>query len=206
MIAYASRTCTERERVMGSTEGELLALVFAITKFHRFIAGAPFTVVVDNVALQYLHSAKSTNNKLARWAIRLSQYDFRVKYRPGVTHGNVDGLSRSAQQANLSDAAITIDALHALPSSPALSDSSDDDDPHIYTLMPAHATTLPPDSMLLGPRQALLEAAPCQACRQLIKAESSSLVCDLCNAAYHLRCTTFRQTPTTAWFCPPCAS
>ena len=81
---------------MGSTEGELLALVFAVTKFHRFIAGTPFTVVVDNAALQYLQASKSTNNKLARWAIRLSQYDFRVKYRPGTTHGNVDGLSRAA--------------------------------------------------------------------------------------------------------------
>ena len=81
---------------MGSTEGELLALVFAVTKFHRFIAGTSFTVVVDNAALQYLQLAKSTNNKLARWAICLSSYDFRVKYRPGAMHGNVDGLSRTA--------------------------------------------------------------------------------------------------------------
>ena len=80
---------------MGSTEGELLALVFAVTKFHRFIAGTPFTVVVDNAALQYLQSAKSTNNKLARWAICLSSYNFRVKYRPGATHGNVGGLSHT---------------------------------------------------------------------------------------------------------------
>ena len=72
MISYASRSCAERERVLGSTEGELLALIFAITKFQYFIAGTPFTVVVDNAALQFLQASRSTNNKLARWAIRLS--------------------------------------------------------------------------------------------------------------------------------------
>ena len=51
VISYASRTCSEREHVLGSTEGELLALLYAVTKFHRFIAGTPFTVVVDNAAL-----------------------------------------------------------------------------------------------------------------------------------------------------------
>ena len=65
VISYSSRSCAERERVLGSTEGELLALIFAIIKFHRFIAGTPFTVVVDNAAFQFLQASQSTNNKLA---------------------------------------------------------------------------------------------------------------------------------------------
>mgnify|MGYP003423125673 FL=1 len=51
VISYASCTCSNREKILGSTEGKLLALLYAITKFHRFVAGTPFTVVVDNAAL-----------------------------------------------------------------------------------------------------------------------------------------------------------
>ena len=51
VISYASRTYSEWERILGSTEGKLLALLYAVTKFHRFIVGTPFTVVVDNAAL-----------------------------------------------------------------------------------------------------------------------------------------------------------
>jgi hypothetical protein len=71
--------------------------VFAVTKFHTYLAGAQFVVVTDHAALQHLHHAKTKNPKLARWALLLSNYDFQVQYRPGKVHGNADGLSRSRQ-------------------------------------------------------------------------------------------------------------
>ena len=172
VIAYASRSCTPRERILGSTDGELLALLYAITKFHTFLAGSPFTVVVDNAALQYLQSAKSTNNKLARWAIRLSAYDFKVKHRPGRHHGNVDGLSRAAQlpPAKLDFSFDTVATLQAsseqpAPPSPTSSTASAPEDDHPLVLLPVHDTTMPASLPLLaGPRQALLESSPCSAC------------------------------------------
>jgi hypothetical protein len=51
--------------------------------------------VTDHAALTYLDQAKSHNPKLARWALRLSNYDYALKYKPGKLHGNADGLSRS---------------------------------------------------------------------------------------------------------------
>ena len=32
--------------------------------------------------------------QLARWLTLIEQYDYEVVHRPGVKHGNVDGLSR----------------------------------------------------------------------------------------------------------------
>lgn len=38
-ISYASRNCTNVEAKLEPTDGEILALVFAVTKFHTYLAG-----------------------------------------------------------------------------------------------------------------------------------------------------------------------
>ena len=95
VIAYASRCCSEAEAKYGSSEGELLALMFAVTKFHHYLAGAVFTIVTDNGALQYLETHKQGSPKLTRWAMLLASYDFKIRYQPGRANGNADGLSRA---------------------------------------------------------------------------------------------------------------
>ena len=84
VVAYASKTCSPAEARYGSSDGELLALIFGVTKFHSYVAGTPFTVVTDHQALLYLEQAKCHHSRLARWAVRLSAYDFKVIYRPGA--------------------------------------------------------------------------------------------------------------------------
>ena len=51
VIVYASCFCNAAKSKYGSSEGELLALVFAATKFHHYLVGAVFTIVTDNGAL-----------------------------------------------------------------------------------------------------------------------------------------------------------
>ena len=59
----------------------------------------------------------------------------------------------------------------------------------------------------LGPRQLLLESAPCSSCGSTIATdEPASLVCDRCNAVFHLRCTGLHQVPATYWYCKQCRS
>ncbi|XP_046435631.1 uncharacterized protein LOC124187364 [Neodiprion fabricii] len=48
----------------------------------------------DNASLTWLLSFKSPEGQVARWLERLGQYDFEIKHRPGVLHGNADALSR----------------------------------------------------------------------------------------------------------------
>ena len=97
VIAYASRCCNAAESKYGSGEGELLALVFAVTKFHHSLAEAVFTIVTDNGALQFLEGHHSGSPNLTRWAMSLANYDFKVRYCPGKSNGNADGLSRANQ-------------------------------------------------------------------------------------------------------------
>ena len=83
VVSYASRTCTEAESKLSSTHGELLALVWAFEKFHSYIAGTPVIVITDNQAVAHLESTRNTNPRLARWAMRLACYDFKIKHRAG---------------------------------------------------------------------------------------------------------------------------
>ena len=96
VIAYASRTLTPPERNYGITELECLAIVWAVKYFRHYIYGSQFTIITDHSALKWLLNsyAESTNRRLERWKICLSEYSFDVQYRKGIKHQNADALSR----------------------------------------------------------------------------------------------------------------
>lgn len=93
-IAFASRALTAAEKNYAPTEGECLALLWAVTKFRLYLHGHPFTAVTDHHALQWLQKARFTNAKLERWALRLQEFSYTVKYRRGVDNVVADCLSR----------------------------------------------------------------------------------------------------------------
>ena len=95
VIAYASRSLNEHEKRYGITKMEALAVVWATDLFKVYLQDHPFVLVTDHKALLKFHELKDTNPTLERWSIKLSQYNYRVTYRPGPKHENADCLSRS---------------------------------------------------------------------------------------------------------------
>lgn len=95
VIAYASRTTNKHERNYSITELECLGVVWATKEFRPYLHGRPFTIVTDHQALTWMHSQKEPQGRVGRWVIKMMEFDYTVKYKPGKEHSNVDTLSRA---------------------------------------------------------------------------------------------------------------
>ena len=98
VIRYGSKRTTRPERNYSASELECAAVMHFVKKWSVYLLGGKFTLVTDHQALKYLMTTKDLTGKLARWAIRLQEYDFDIEYRKGKEHGDVDALSRAVGQ------------------------------------------------------------------------------------------------------------
>jgi RNase H-like domain found in reverse transcriptase/Reverse transcriptase (RNA-dependent DNA polymerase)/Integrase zinc binding domain/Integrase core domain/Ty3 transposon capsid-like protein/Chromo (CHRromatin Organisation MOdifier) domain len=98
-ISFASRLLTSHELNYTVSELEMLSVVNFITHFRYYLLGRSFTVVTDHKALLALRNFKNPTGRLSRWALTLSEYNFKIQYRPGVQHADVDALTRSTMMA-----------------------------------------------------------------------------------------------------------
>jgi len=75
---------------------ELLAIVQAFHKWKRYTRGnpKPIRVLTDHKNLVTFMTTKELNERQARWMQELSQYNFKIEYRPGKEGGKPDPLTR----------------------------------------------------------------------------------------------------------------
>jgi hypothetical protein len=91
---FNSRALNAAERNYSTPDKECLAVVWAILLLRPYLEGASFTVRSDQVALKWLLSFKDSSGILARWKLRLAEFDFTIQYRPGIKNILADGCSR----------------------------------------------------------------------------------------------------------------
>ena len=97
VIYYASKGLIPAEENYTATELELLAVVWAIKKFHHYLEGMHFDLYTDYSALRGLlktASLKDYSGRINRWVLTLQGMHYTIHHRPGRQHQHVDALSR----------------------------------------------------------------------------------------------------------------
>jgi transposase InsO family protein len=93
-ICLWSRKLTPTERNYSATEREALAIVYFVDKFKYYLLGRRFLLRTDHRALVHILRGAANNSKLARWALRLQEFNFDVAYLKGRENVLADAMSR----------------------------------------------------------------------------------------------------------------
>ena len=96
VVGYGSRTLNQAEANYHPTKLEFLALKWAVSEhFQDYLGYANhFTIYTDNNPLVYLMEADKLGAFGERWVSRLSEFNFTIRYRPGIVNKDADCLSR----------------------------------------------------------------------------------------------------------------
>ncbi|GFT42763.1 hypothetical protein TNCV_2345631 [Trichonephila clavipes] len=93
-VSFHSRTLREYEKNYCITELECLAIVDALDKFYYYLHSKKFIIHTDHAALVWLKNVKNLRGRLFRWSLKLSMFDYEVKYLKGTNNVEADMLSR----------------------------------------------------------------------------------------------------------------
>lgn len=93
-ISFMARSLSKSQRNYSTTKRELLAVVYALEKFHTYLWGNKFTLYTDHRALTYLHTQRVANSMMVGWLDSILSYNFEVVHLHGLDNILPDQLSR----------------------------------------------------------------------------------------------------------------
>ncbi|GFU81073.1 retrovirus-related Pol polyprotein from transposon 17.6 [Trichonephila clavipes] len=93
-VSFHSRTLREYGKNYCITELECLAIIDALDKFYYYLHGKKFIIHTDHAALVWLKNVKNLRGRLFHWSLKLSMFDYEVKYLKGTNNVEADMLSR----------------------------------------------------------------------------------------------------------------
>ena len=102
-IEFGSKTFDDNQIRWTPAERELFAVIWAVKRWHHYLACAHFEVWTDhkNLINLFALSGKNVNSRVWRWATYLSDYDFTASYLPGRKNIIADFLSRNGATLTL---------------------------------------------------------------------------------------------------------
>lgn len=113
-VAFFSRTLTKAERNYPAIEKEACAIVESLKRWRHYLLGRRFSLLTDQRSVSFMFDSKNhgkiKNEKISRWRIELSCFNFDIVYRKGTSNCAADLLSRTYNCAVT--AAPEIDKLH----------------------------------------------------------------------------------------------
>jgi len=92
-ICYYSRVLPAEKKYF-ATELEAPGVIWEVTYLRSYLEGAEFVVRCDYRALLSVLTDMSPNGRINRWRLRLLEYNYEIRHKPGKDHQVSDTLSR----------------------------------------------------------------------------------------------------------------
>jgi hypothetical protein len=93
-LGYWSRSLNLAERKYSTTEKWYLAISWEILQLRPYLEGQRFLIRTEHHSLRWVLNLSDAQGRLARWRLRLLEFDFEVKFSPGKEHHGADTMSR----------------------------------------------------------------------------------------------------------------
>lgn len=100
---FVSRVLTSSELKYSPTEGEALAIVFALKRCEHLLYGQKVIIRTDHRPLIFITSGHESNRKLARWWSIINEFDYELQYVKGKINVVADALSRLSNSVEVYD-------------------------------------------------------------------------------------------------------
>lgn len=114
-VAFFSKTLSDSERKYPIIEKEACAIIESLKKWRHYLMGRHFYLITDQKSVAFMlkgQASKIKNDKIQRWRLELSNYNFDIKYRPGKENLVADALSR--QTCAITNAENNLSEIHKL--------------------------------------------------------------------------------------------
>ena len=98
-ILFIGRKFSPAETKLSASERECLGILSVVKKLKYYLIGRRFVLLTDAKCLVFLKNSVSTNSKLTRWSLLLSEFEFEVAHVPGKLFRVPDYLSRYVEYA-----------------------------------------------------------------------------------------------------------
>ena len=86
-VAFFSRTLHGPEALHAAIEKEAQAIIETVRHWKHYLTGRRFTLKTDKLSVSFMFDkyqrSKMKNDKIMRWRMELSCFDFDIVYRPG---------------------------------------------------------------------------------------------------------------------------
>ncbi len=94
-VGFWSRSLYSAERNYGVGEKECLAVVWAVQILRPYLERRHFDLSTDHQALKWMMDLTDVSGRLARWRLRLLEFDFTVRYKKGLKNTIADAYLAS---------------------------------------------------------------------------------------------------------------
>ena len=102
-VAFYSRKMLPAESNYEIYDKELLAIINCLETWRPELefTGIPIQIFSDHRGLEYFMTKRTLTHRQARWAEKLSEYNFKITYRDGKSNQKADALTRQADSQEL---------------------------------------------------------------------------------------------------------